>query len=123
MARFLVLLNIGMFVGYAFGYIADRVGKKSPDPVAGLRPAAAVHVQATDHLLLLWLGPVFAFFMAFAGLMGSCFAELFHPAAPRARALLQRGTRHLRLRAAAAGLDVRHLRLRPEHRRLRRRCS
>ena len=31
MARFLVLLNIGMFVGYnAFGYIADRVGKKRP---------------------------------------------------------------------------------------------
>lgn len=31
MARFLVLLNIGMFVGYnAFGYIADRVGKKKP---------------------------------------------------------------------------------------------
>ena len=35
------------------------------------------YVQATDHLLLLWLGPVFAFFMAFAGLMGSYFAELF----------------------------------------------
>ena len=34
-------------------------------------------MQATDHLLLLWLGPVFAFFMAFAGLMGSYFAELF----------------------------------------------
>ena len=43
-------------------------------------------MQATDHLLLLWLGPVFAFFMAFAGLMGSYFAELFPPAAPRARA-------------------------------------
>ena len=78
------------------------------------------YVQATDHLLLLWLGPVFAFFMAFAGLMGSYFAELF-PTAARGRRLLQRGTRHLRLRAAAAGLDVRHLRLRPEHRRLRRR--
>ena len=43
-------------------------------------------MQATDHLLLLWLGPVFAFFMAFAGLMGSYFAELPPSCAPRARA-------------------------------------
>ncbi|MDR5826323.1 MFS transporter [Caballeronia sp. LP006] len=34
-------------------------------------------MQATDQTLLLFLGPVFAFFMAFAGLMGSYFAELF----------------------------------------------
>ncbi|MDR5826322.1 MFS transporter [Caballeronia sp. LP006] len=30
MARFLALLNVGMFIGYnAFGYIADRIGKKT----------------------------------------------------------------------------------------------
>ena len=80
MARFLVLLNIGMFVGYnAFGYIADRVGKKKALILSLVCSGLLLpfYVQATDHLLLLWLGPVFAFFMAFAGLMGSYFAELF----------------------------------------------
>ena len=90
MARFLVLLNIGMFVGYnAFGYIADRVGKKKALILSLVCSGLLLpfYVQATDHLLLLWLGPVFAFFMAFAGLMGSYFAELFPSScAPRARA-------------------------------------
>ncbi|MFT3719132.1 MFS transporter [Pseudorhodoferax sp.] len=80
MARFLILLNIGMFVGYnAFGYIADRIGKKKALILSlvcsGL--LLPLYVQATDHTLLLLLGPVYAFFMSFAGLMGSYFAELF----------------------------------------------
>ncbi|WP_175779526.1 MFS transporter [Burkholderia anthina] len=80
MARFLALLNVGMFIGYnAFGYIADRIGKKKALILSlvcsGL--LLPVYVQATNSTLLLWLGPVFAFFLAFAGLMGSYLAELF----------------------------------------------
>ena len=80
MARFMALLNIGMFVGYnAFGLIADRIGKQRAVllSLAGTGLALPLYIQATDHAVLLWLGPVFAFFMAFARLMGSYLAELF----------------------------------------------
>ena len=80
MARFMALLNIGMFVGYnAFGLIADRIGKQRAVIVSlvGTGLALPLYIQATDRTVLLWLGPAFAFFMAFAGLMGSYFAELF----------------------------------------------
>ncbi|MDR0201954.1 MAG: MFS transporter [Delftia acidovorans] len=80
MARFMALLNVGMFVGYnAFGLIADRIGKQRAVilSLVGTGLALPLYIQATDHTVLLWLGPAFAFFMAFAGLMGSYFAELF----------------------------------------------
>lgn len=80
MARFMALLNVGMFVGYnAFGLIADRIGKQRAVilSLVGTGLALPLYIQATDHMVLLWLGPAFAFFMAFAGLMGSYFAELF----------------------------------------------
>ncbi|MBN3732987.1 MFS transporter [Burkholderia sp. Tr-20390] len=80
MARFLALLNVGMFIGYnVFGYIADRIGKKKALLVSLICTGLLLpfYVQATDRTVLLLLGPVFAFFMAFAGLMGSYFAELF----------------------------------------------
>lgn len=80
MARFMALLNVGMFVGYnAFGLIADRIGKQRAVilSLVGTGLALPLYIQATDRTVLLWLGPAFAFFMAFAGLMGSYFAELF----------------------------------------------
>ncbi|MFS8097516.1 hypothetical protein LFM09_10295 [Lentzea alba] len=52
-AVFVIVLNLGMFVGYhVFGLIADRTA-------------------------LLWLGPLFAFFAAFAGIFGAYQGELF----------------------------------------------
>ena len=80
MARFLALLNVGMFVGYnVFGLIADRIGKQRALMLSLVCTGVGLplFVQAKDHTALLVLGPVFAFFMAFAGLMGSYFAELF----------------------------------------------
>ena len=80
MARFLALLNIGMFVGYnVFGLLADRIGKQKALILSLVCTGVGLplYVQATDHTVLLILGPMFAFFMGFAGLMGSYFAELF----------------------------------------------
>ncbi|CAG2144312.1 MFS transporter [Cupriavidus numazuensis] len=80
MASFVAVLNVGMFVGYnAFGLLADRIGKQ-PALIASLVGSGLmlpVYTVVTDHATLLVLGPVFAFFMAFAGLVGSYFAELY----------------------------------------------
>ncbi len=80
MAAFVAVLNAGMFVGYnVFGYLSDRIGKKRAIilSLVGTGVTLPVYVLASDRTTLLLLGPVFAFFMAFAGLIGAYFAELF----------------------------------------------
>lgn len=80
MALFLVILNVGMFLGYnAFGFIADRIGKKRAVllSLAGTVVTLPVYVMTRDHTALLWLGPAYAFFISFAGLFGAYFAELY----------------------------------------------
>ncbi|TDF62199.1 MFS transporter [Cupriavidus sp. L7L] len=80
MASFVAVLNIGMFLGYnVFGVLADRIGKQRAviASLIGSGLTLPVYTFVTDHATLLMLGPVFAFFMAFAGLVGSYFAELF----------------------------------------------
>jgi len=80
MASFVAVLNLGMFIGYnVFGLLADRIGKQRAIIVSLLGTGLTLPVYAltTGHGALLLLGPVFAFFMAFAGLVGSYFAELF----------------------------------------------
>ncbi|HWV04560.1 MFS transporter [Ralstonia sp.] len=80
MARFMVLLNVGMFVGYqVFGLLADRIGKQRAVIVSlvGSGLTLPIYTLATGHTTLLLLGPVFAFFQAFAGVVGSYFPELF----------------------------------------------
>lgn len=80
MALFLVILNVGMFIGYnLFGYVADRIGKKRAILIslAGTVITLPIYVMTRDHTALLWLGPVYAFFISFAGLFGAYFAELY----------------------------------------------
>lgn len=80
MASFVAVLNVGMFLGYnVFGLLADRIGKQRAviASLVGSGLTLPAYAFATDHATLLVLGPVFAFFMAFAGLVGSYFAELF----------------------------------------------
>ncbi len=80
MARFLAVLNLGMFLGYnVFGMLADRIGKQRAviASLVGSGLTLPVYAVVSDHATLLVLGPLFAFFMAFAGLVGSYFAELF----------------------------------------------
>jgi predicted MFS family arabinose efflux permease len=80
MAMFMVLLNIGMFIGYnVFGYAADRIGKKRAILVSLCGTALTLPLYGVlgSHTLLLLFGPVYAFFMAFSGLFGSYLAALY----------------------------------------------
>ncbi|NKE56915.1 MFS transporter [Lentzea sp. PSKA42] len=79
-AVFLTVLNLGMFVGYnVFGLIADRIGRKYALvlSLAGVALTLPLYVIAADRTALLWLGPMFAFFAAYAGIFGAYLGELF----------------------------------------------
>lgn len=79
-ALFMIVLNVGMFVGYnVFGLIADRIGRKYALvlSLAGVALTLPLYVVAADRTALLWLGPMFAFFAAFAGVFGAYLGELF----------------------------------------------
>ena len=79
-ALFLTVLNLGMFFGYnVFGLIADRIGHKNALilSLAGVALTLPLYVIAADRTALLWLGPLFAFFAAYAGIFGVYLGELF----------------------------------------------
>lgn len=80
MSLFFVVLNVGMFVGYnVFGILADKAGRRKALVISFIGTAITlpIYVNMTGHTALLVMGPVYAFFTAFVGLMGSYFPELF----------------------------------------------
>ncbi|XKM13958.1 MFS transporter [Orbaceae bacterium ac157xtp] len=80
MSIFFVILNIGMFVGYnLFGYLADIIGRKKAIILSflGTTITLPIYVMSESSTALLLLGPVYAFFISFAGLFGSYFGELY----------------------------------------------
>ncbi|MDA8486048.1 MFS transporter [Pseudomonas resinovorans] len=80
MADFMAILNIGAFIGInAFGVIADRIGKRDATLLSLLGSAImlAIYALTTRNELLFWLGPVYAFFYAFASLFASYFSALY----------------------------------------------
>ncbi|ORL64959.1 MFS transporter [Pseudomonas putida] len=80
MAHFMTILNIGAFIGInAFGLIADRIGKRNATLLSLLGSAVmlALYALTTDNQVLFWLGPVYAFFYAFASLFASYFSALY----------------------------------------------
>jgi predicted MFS family arabinose efflux permease len=80
MGMFMTILSVGMFLGYnAFGWIADLIGKRNALvlSLAGSAVMLAVYALTENAATLLWMGPAYAFFMAFVGLMGSYYGELF----------------------------------------------
>ncbi|MEN3930823.1 MFS transporter [Microvirga sp. W0021] len=77
---FFVILNVGMFVGYnVFGYIADKIGRHKALIISffGTAITLPIYISMTGETSLLIMGPVYAFFTAFVGLMGSYFPDLF----------------------------------------------
>lgn len=77
---FFVILNVGMFVGYNFfGILADRIGRKTAIMLSffGTALTLPIYIMMTDPTALLVMGPIYAFFTAFVGLMGSYFPDLF----------------------------------------------
>ncbi len=80
MGTFMTILSVGMFFGYnLFGWLADVIGKRNALALSlfGSAVMLAIYAQTENHTTLLWMGPAYAFFMAFVGLMGSYYGELF----------------------------------------------
>jgi MFS family permease len=77
---FLLLLNLGMFIGYnVSGWIADRLGRRETLVLflVGVTLTLPMYAVTGDRTLLLLLGPLFAFCLSFAGIFGSYLGELF----------------------------------------------
>ena len=80
MARYVLLLNAGMFVGYQLlGWLADRIGKRRALLVcfAGATLLLPLYAALRDPRWLLWCGPLLALFFAYAGPFGAYFPELY----------------------------------------------
>lgn len=78
--QYMTWLNLGMFVGYlVFGWIADKVGKRFALclSLVGAGVLMPIYGIVTDQTALLWLGPLYAFFMTFAGLFGPYLGSLY----------------------------------------------
>lgn len=77
---FMTILNLGMFVGYiVFGWIADKIGRRNAIilSLTGTGLLMPLYGLVTNQSALLWMGPLYAFFMTFAGLFGSYLGELY----------------------------------------------
>lgn len=78
--QYMTWLNLGMFVGYlVFGWLADKAGKRFALCLSlfGAGVLMPVYGFVTDQTVLLWLGPLYAFFMVFAGLFGPYLGSLY----------------------------------------------
>ncbi|MBK5959614.1 MFS transporter [Rhodoplanes elegans] len=80
MSMFIVMLNVGMFLGYQlFGFLADKIGGKNALILnfIGATIMVPIYAFAESTTLLFWLGPVMALFFSYAGIFGSYFAKLY----------------------------------------------
>ncbi|MFO1402419.1 MAG: MFS transporter [Steroidobacteraceae bacterium] len=80
MARYVLLLNAGMFAGYQLlGWLSDRIGKRRALLVCftGATLLLPLYAGLRDPRLLLWCGPLLALFFAYAGPFGAYFPELY----------------------------------------------
>ena len=80
MGTFMTILSVGMFIGYnLFGWIADVIGKRNALMLSlfGAGVMLVFYALSEDHTVLLWMGPLYAFFLVCAGLMGSYYGELY----------------------------------------------
>ena len=79
-AMFVLILNLGMFLGYnGFGLLADRIGRHRTIilTLLGVAVTLPIYALTTHQTALFWLGPLFGAFTAFFGLFGSYLGELF----------------------------------------------
>lgn len=80
MSLFVVMLNAGMFVGYqVFGFLAEKIGGRRALIVnfVGGTIMVPIYASVTNPTLLLWMGPLMAFFFTYSGIFGSYFARLY----------------------------------------------
>ncbi|ANB77814.1 MFS transporter (plasmid) [Paraburkholderia phytofirmans OLGA172] len=80
MTTFVILLNVGMFLGYQlFGWLGDKIGRERALILsfAGAVVTLPIYAVTRSTALLLWMGPVTALFFSFTGIFGAYFAELY----------------------------------------------
>ncbi len=80
MGIFMTVLSVGMFIGYQlFGWLADVIGKRNALALSlvGSAVMLVIYAHTQDRTTLLWMGPLYAVFIPFAGTMGSYYGELF----------------------------------------------
>lgn len=80
MSLFFLILNVGMFIGYnLFGWLSDIIGRKKAIILSfiGTTITFPIYVMVEDPMMILLMGPFYAFFISFVGLFGSYFGELF----------------------------------------------
>ncbi|MUZ76106.1 MFS transporter [Agrobacterium vitis] len=80
MTNFIIMLNVGMFVGYQiFGFLADKLGRRTSLLIcfAGATVMLPIYASIHDTDTLFWMGPLLAVFFAYAGPFGSYFPELY----------------------------------------------
>jgi fucose permease len=80
MGKFVVLLNLGMFVGYLLlGWLADQISRRRALLIcfAGATVLLPAYALLRDNTVLFWMGPLLALFFAYAGLFGAYFPELY----------------------------------------------
>jgi MFS family permease len=80
MARYVLLLNAGMFCGYPLlGMLGDRIGKRRALVLSFAAAGILIPVYSVVRNLtaLLWMGPLVSLFFAQTGLIGAYFPELF----------------------------------------------
>jgi MFS family permease len=80
MANFVVMLNVGMFIGYQLlGWLADRIGQRRALLwcFAGATLLLPIYAAIRDNRVLFWMGPILALFFAYTGPLGSYFPALY----------------------------------------------
>ncbi len=81
MANFSLVMYIGMFIGYqCFGYISDRIGRRTAMILGFLLMASsvAVYIVVPDPMFLFWWGAVVGFGLSgILGVVPSYYSELF----------------------------------------------
>ncbi|MGA9918863.1 Sugar phosphate permease [Burkholderia sp. GAS332] len=80
MTTFVILLNVGMFVGLQlFGWLSDRIGRVRSLILSfvGATIMMPLYSLTSSNAVLLWMGPVMALFFSFSGIFGSYFAEIY----------------------------------------------
>lgn len=80
MATFIIVLNVGMFLGYQlFGLLADHYGRRKALVCCFLGATVLLPLYAAERNthVLFWMGPVLGVFFAYTGPFGSYFPSLY----------------------------------------------
>ncbi|MDF2682723.1 MAG: transporter [Brevibacillus sp.] len=80
MGMFLIVINVGMFIGYQlFGYVADKIGRKKICILSFFGAAIMIplYVFTENVTVLFWMGPLLFLFFSQAGVFGAYFSELY----------------------------------------------